>query len=224
MPGNTPLRREWTVIGLVVALLGIPLVMAVYTMLDVPRTAGSVLARELIVFAMAGILLWLIRSREGLGWNSVGLQRPAPANTALWVVLTFFGVGIAFALAMGVARLVGWQLGGDDTPQQQALPLWVILVVVVRAGFVEELFYRGYAIERLESLTGSRVLALSVPLLLFALFHYKQGPAGIVVALFMGAVLTGVYVYKRNLWIPITAHFLVDFVPNYLLPLFGSES
>jgi hypothetical protein len=103
MPGNTPLRREWTVIGLVVALLGIPLVMAVYTMLDVPRTAGSVLARELIVFAMAGILLWLIRSREGLGWNSVGLQRPAPANTALWVVLTFFGVGIAFALAMGVA-------------------------------------------------------------------------------------------------------------------------
>jgi membrane protease YdiL (CAAX protease family) len=100
----------------------------------------------------------------------------------------------------------------------------VILVVVVRAGFVEELFYRGYAIERLESLTGSRVLALSVPLLLFALFHYKQGPAGIVVALFMGAVLTGVYVYKRNLWIPITAHFLVDFVPNYLLPLFGSES
>jgi membrane protease YdiL (CAAX protease family) len=104
------------------------------------------------------------------------------------------------------------------------LPLWVILIVVIRAGFVEELFYRGYAIERLEALTGNRILAIGLPLLLFALFHYRQGWAGITIALLTGAVLTAVYLYKRNLWIPIMTHFLVDFVPNVAIPLFSSKS
>jgi membrane protease YdiL (CAAX protease family) len=38
-----------------------------------------------------------------------------------------------------------------------------------------------------------------------------------------GAVLTGVYVYKRNLCITITVHFLGDFIPNILVPLFAAK-
>jgi len=43
------------------------------------------------------------------------------------------------------------------------------------------------------------------------------------IALLTGAVLTGVYVYKRNLWITITTHFLGDFIPNILVPLFVTK-
>jgi membrane protease YdiL (CAAX protease family) len=99
----------------------------------------------------------------------------------------------------------------------------VLLLVIIRAGFIEELFYRGYAIERLQSLTGSRILAAGIPLLVFAASHYRQGWAGIMIALLTGAVLTGVYVYKRNLWITITTHFLGDFIPNILVPLFVTK-
>jgi membrane protease YdiL (CAAX protease family) len=103
------------------------------------------------------------------------------------------------------------------------LPTWVMLVVIIRAGFVEELFYRGYAIERLQSLTGSRIFAAGISLLIFAVAHYRQGRAGIIIALLIGAVLAGVYLYKRNLWITIVVHFLGDFIPNILVPLFASK-
>jgi len=43
------------------------------------------------------------------------------------------------------------------------------------------------------------------------------------IAMLTGAVLTGVYVYKRNLWITITVHFLGDFIPNIIVPLFAAK-
>ena len=94
------------------------------------------------------------------------------------------------------------------------------VLVVARAGFVEEFFYRGYAIDRVYRLTRSRLWSILLPLLFFALFHYRQGWAGIIIAFMTGAVLSAVFVYKRNLWIGIITHFLVDFIPNVLLPLF----
>ena len=87
----------------------------------------------------------------------------------------------------------------------------------------EEVLYRGYAIERIEALTGSRWMAALIALGAFAAFHYRQGLAGIVIAFLLGAILTGFYLWKRNLVANIFAHFLVDFVPNVLLPLLGGD-
>jgi membrane protease YdiL (CAAX protease family) len=39
----------------------------------------------------------------------------------------------------------------------------------------------------------------------------------------MGAVLTALYLWKRNLWVVIASHFLVDFIPNVVLPLLSSD-
>jgi membrane protease YdiL (CAAX protease family) len=39
---------------------------------------------------------------------------------------------------------------GPGSAAFEKLPLWLITVIVLRAGVVEELFYRGYAIERLQ--------------------------------------------------------------------------
>jgi membrane protease YdiL (CAAX protease family) len=33
-----------------------------------------------------------------------------------------------------------------------------------------------------------------------------------IVALLTSAVLTAVYIYKRNLWVTITVHYVVDFI------------
>jgi membrane protease YdiL (CAAX protease family) len=38
-------------------------------------------------------------------------------------------------------------------------PYWYRVAVVTRAAFVEELLVRGYGIERLQELTGSKVIA-----------------------------------------------------------------
>ena len=216
-------RRGWTLVGLAFALGAMPLVIGLFNILRVPWTTQNVLAREIALFACAAFVLFIIRNKERLGWDSVGLQRPALGSTALWVLIAFVGVVFAGALAFGIIKLFHLPFGSVDSASYDALPKWVLLLVIIRAGFIEELFYRGYAIERLQSLTGSRILAAGIPLLVFAASHYRQGWAGIMIALLTGAVVTGVYVYKRNLWITITTHFLGDFIPNILVPLFVTK-
>jgi CAAX protease family protein len=217
-----PMRR-WTIVGLALALFSMPFVIGLFTAFRVPLTTQKVLLREIILFALAALVLFIIRRKERLGWDSVGLQRPALGNTAIWVLITFVGVALAITLAFGFIKLFGLPMGNVDSKAYDALPTWVLLVVIIRAGFVEELFYRGYSIERLQSLTGSRIFAAGIPLVIFAVSHYRQGQAGIIIAMLTGALLTGVYVYKRNLWITITVHFLGDFIPNILVPLFASR-
>jgi len=213
--------RNWTLTGLAIALFAMPVVVGVYHFKQIPLTVTNVLLREIIIFAVGGVLLGIIKYREGLGWKSVGLHRPIISNTALWVLITSIGTALALALAFGLISIFGWSFGSSDSSNFDKLPAWVLLVVITRAGILEELFYRGYAIERLLLLTNNRYLSIALPLILFALFHYRQGPAGITIAFMSGAVMTAVYVYKRNLWITITTHFMVDFIPNIIVPLFG---
>lgn len=215
--------RRWTAIGLVVAFFGMPIIIGLFSATEIPWTIRNVALRELALFGLAGGLAFIIRNKERLGWESVGLRRPAAGNTALWVLITILGAAVSIAVAFSLIKLLNLSVGSADSAKYELLPLWVLMLAIGRAGFIEEFFYRGYAVERLQSLTGSRVTAAAIPLLLFAVFHYRQGWAGIIIALMTGAVLTGVYLFKRNLWITITAHFLVDFVPNIILPLFLSK-
>ena len=131
--------------------------------------------------------------------------------------MLMFAVGIAACLA--VFPLIGLSYGSSSGP---AVPLGVSLLLYARAGIAEEVFYRGYAIERIEALTGNRAIAAAVPLLIFAIGHFSQGIAGILITLVIGAIATAIYLWKRNLLILILAHFMVDFIPNVLLPvIFG---
>jgi uncharacterized protein len=218
-----PPMRRWTIVGLALALFSMQFVVGLFTAFGIPLTTRNVLLRESILFVLAALLLFIIRRKERLGWDSVGLQRPALGNTLKWVLITFVAVSVALAVAFGFIKLFKLPVGSSDSAAWDALPTWVLLVVIIRAGFVEELFSRGYAIERLQSLTGSLIFAAGIPLVIFAVSHYRQRQAGIIIAMLTGAVLTGVYVYKRNLWITITVHFLGDFIPNILLPLFASK-
>src|SRR5437762_13061590 len=45
-------------------------------------------------------------------------------------------------------------------------------LIVLRAGVLEELFYRGYAIERLEALGLNRFWASIIPLLIFGVAYW----------------------------------------------------
>jgi membrane protease YdiL (CAAX protease family) len=163
-------------------------------------------------------LLFIIKNKEQLDWSAVGLARPELRDTALWVLITLIGVIIAAVLPMSVPTAFNrWPLFGITYKAFELTARWVPFLIVVRRAFIEELFYRGYAIGRLQALTGRRTFAVGVSLLAFALSYYREGEHGMIIALLAGAVLTAVYLYKRNLWITIIARFLTD--PNILRPL-----
>lgn len=212
-----PAARSWTYAGLAIALLGTPAVVILFKLAGFTRADfGATVVRELIILALVAILFWIIRSREKLPLSSIGLRRQKIVPTLLWslAAMLMFGVGIAACLI--VFPLVGLSYGSSSGP---AVPLGVSLLLYARAGIAEEVFYRGYAIERIEALTSNRAIAAGVPLLIFAGGHFSQGIAGILITLVIGAIATAIYLWKRNLVILILAHFMVDFIPNVLLPL-----
>lgn len=103
-------------------------------------------------------------------------------------------------------------------------PLWFRLLVVARAPIVEEIAFRGYGFERIVTLTGSRWLAAFVTFALFTYAHYTGGGIALAAAAACGGlVLTALYLWRRNLWTNILAHWLVDFVGLILVPMLSAH-
>jgi uncharacterized protein len=85
------------------------------------------------------------------------------------------------------------------------------LLLVLRAAVYEEVVYRGYLIERLSELTGKRMLAAVISWALFTLAHWSGwGAAQLLVAGFAGAILTALYLWRRDLASNMLAHFITD--------------
>ena len=213
--------RGWTYTGLAISLLGIPAVVTAQRMLSPdPAASGSIVIRELAILAVTAFVLWIVVGRERLPLSSIGLRFDRVGRSAGW------GLGLAVvAFAVLAVCLVGFSAFGihygEGAGISRALP--VTLLAVTRAGISEEVLYRGFALERLQSLTASKWIAASVTLVLFAAFHFRQGLAGVFLAFVLGGIFTLFYLWKRDLLATITGHFLVDFVPNLLLPLLGAS-
>ena len=216
-----PDRRHWTYLGLLLAMFGTPLFLWLFR-LDAGDAAGLVpyLAREGMIFAMAAVLLILIRRGERQPWQSIGWRPERPGTVVLWGLIGLVVCAIGLALCIVVAQAMQWKIGHQTAPVYTP-PLWAMAITVLRAGVTEELFYRGYALERLIALTGSRWGAVILALIPFALFHFRQGPAGILIAGVAALILSALYLKRRSLPEVMLTHFLVDFIPNIVLPLLG---
>jgi membrane protease YdiL (CAAX protease family) len=209
-------KNAMTWFGLGLSLFSMLVIRQVFRAVTPEPGTALALAREACMFASAGALLWLVRRGEGLPLRSVGI-----GTSPLWKSLAW-GVVIAIACilpAAGIAILTGYGHGAASQAFAK-LPLWVVFLVVVRAGVVEELFYRGYAIERMQALGFGRVPSWLIPLAIFGLGHWTGGAANILMALVLGGILTAFYQWRRDLLSNMFGHFLVDFVANVLPALF----
>ncbi|HSC48492.1 MAG TPA: CPBP family intramembrane glutamic endopeptidase [Gammaproteobacteria bacterium] len=213
--------RPVTGFGLALAVFGIPLAVNGFRFFyGEVHSDLQFLGKELLVFGVTALLLLVVVRGEKLPLASIGLHTRAVGRSILWGLLAAL---LCLVAAFGInllLHLFGAQLGHqDDNPYEPSR--WLLLLTVLRAGVCEETCLRGYAIERLLSITGNKWLALGLPLALFAVFHFRLGAAGVLVALVLGAILTVFYWKRRDLLSNIIAHTLVDAVPNLLLPLFG---
>lgn len=179
-------------------------------------TFGWAILKEALFWASAAALLVIVRRGEHLSLRSIGL------GTARWWASTLWGFVVAVVLAIvvgGLAHLTGYGHGPGSAAFEK-LPLWLITLIVIRAGVVEELFYRGYAIERLRMIGLGRFWSVAIPLVIFSLGHWSGGLANVVIALAAGGILTGFYLWRRDLVANMIGHGLVDFVANVLPRLF----
>ncbi|MEP6603888.1 MAG: type II CAAX endopeptidase family protein [Spartobacteria bacterium] len=212
-------RKVWsaTWIGLFISLFGILLIRQIVSYFYANGTFTAALWKESLIWLSAITLLAIVRRGEKLPFSSIGLGTSTWWKSILWGLVI---AAVCLLVAVVLAHLTGYGHGpGSDAFAK--LPLWLITLTVIRAGVVEELFYRGYAIERLHALGLSRWAAAVVPLIIFAVAHWTGGWANIVIALALGGILAAFYLWRRDLVANMVGHFLVDFIANVLPRLFA---
>jgi len=210
-----PSRATWA--GLFVSLFAMVVIRQVFVFFVPEMTFASAVLKEALIWGSAVVLLVIIRHGEHLPLRSIGL------GTARWWKSILWGFVIAIvstAVVGGLAYLTGYGHGPGSAAFEK-LPLWLITLIVFRAGVVEELFYRGYAIERLQMIGLGRFWSVAIPLVIFSLGHWSGGAANILIALAAGLILTGFYLWRRDLVANMIGHGSVDFVANVLPRLFS---
>lgn len=173
-------------------------------------TAQQVMAGEAgwWLAALAVLLVMFVGERRGLG--SIDLRAPG-LRSLMWGVAGSVVLIALFAAVQVLLQLLGLGVSQSAAVDFGQLPVWLILAMALRAGVVEEILFRGYAVTRLEGLTGRTWLAALISLGAFVALHATSWSAGHLIFVGVaGGALTAMYLWKRNLAANIIAHTLVD--------------
>jgi membrane protease YdiL (CAAX protease family) len=208
-------RATWA--GLAIALFALVAIRQAFVFFVPEVTFASAVLKEALIWLNAYALIVIIRRGEHLPMRSIGL------GTARWwkSILWGFVLAVTSVVVVGALAYATSYGHGPGSAAFEKLPLWLITAIVFRAGVVEELFYRGYAIERLRMIGLGRFWSVAIPLVIFSLGHWSGGAANILIAFTAGLILTGFYLWRRDLAANMIGHGLVDFVANVLPALFS---
>ena len=193
-----------------IELLVVPLLLGL-------QAAGVLAKPKLLLLLFAWMSLWLRR----VGWLRVGLFRPA---SWMVTVLAAILIGLAYdALDIEVFLPLLRRLTGEPLDLaafatlkgNTSLLLLLTGVSWLSGALVEEMLYRGYILNRLADVFGRTTTgwALSATLasLAFGLAHHAQGITGVLDSVLAGLLFAGLYLRsRRNLWLPILAHGVID--------------
>jgi len=203
--------------GLAIALFAMVAIRQAFVFFVPETTFASALLKEALIWVSALALIVIIRRGEHLSLRSIGIGTARWWKSILW---GFIIAIVSMVVAGALAHLTHYG-NGPGSAAFERLPLWLITAIVFRAGVVEELFYRGYAIERLQMIGLGRFWSVAIPLVIFSFGHWSGGAANILIAFAAGLILTGFYLWRRDLIANMIGHGLVDFVGNVLPKLFS---
>lgn len=206
-------RLPVILVGLVLTLVVMNVIVAVHAPDWLARRIGinHILCGVILEWILILIVLAFVVLVEQRPLRSIGFRWPS------WKTL-LSGVVAGIVMVVGIGLIVGYlfpllhlTFNVGANAKLLALPFWQRFVVVVTAAVGEEVLFRGYPIERIQELTGSRWLAGVVS---FAAFTYAHlafwGWPQLVIAGFGGLVLTVLYIWRRNLPGNMLAHFIAD--------------
>ncbi|HTO75099.1 MAG TPA: CPBP family intramembrane glutamic endopeptidase [Thermoanaerobaculia bacterium] len=172
-----------------------------------------------------GALLVLAWARlSGTPPQALGFRPPRS-----WSVTLAAGVASGIVLKLGMKAVVMPLLGAPASNMQYrwlvgnsgALP-GMVAVILVSAGFGEEVVFRGYLFERLGKLLGPSKVAVAATVLLsaalFALAHSRdQGLPGVEQAAVTGLAFGGIFAWRKQIWAVMIAHVAFDLTAVMLI-------
>lgn len=179
-----------------------------------PKVAG--LGYNLIGFGVFWILALSVlgftlliekQSLRTIGWQFISWKQALGAIT-IGVLLSL----LVPVLTLLVRNIVPASQTGSIAEVTSSFPWWVILLSVITAGITEEILFRGYPLERLLGSNKNKWLSVGISLAFFVAIHATGWNLthliGVVIPL--GLVLTGLYLWQRNLIFVMIVHLMID--------------
>ncbi len=171
---------------------------------------GPLFGREVLWWALLVIVLAFVVFVERLPLSSIGFKRLS------WGTLWAIPAGAALVIGIPVIYFVVFPLlhlhmNTAEIKKLAATPFWYRLLLVTRAAVCEEVLFRSYPIPRIEELTSRTWIAAAATWAAFTAAHLGSwGWAQLIVAGYGGAILTALYVWRRDTVCNILAHFIGD--------------
>ena len=147
--------KSATWLGLFIAFFGILIVRQVVTFFYPTLTFTAAVWKESLIWICV-IGLWFVICRgEHLSLRSVGIGAADWKKSLLWSL----PLVVVCLLVGGILVAITHYGHGDNAAAFGKLPVWLVSLICIRAGVAEELFFRGYAIERLQTMGLNRFWA-----------------------------------------------------------------
>lgn len=210
-----------TSIALILSLFGITYLGDIFKGIYNPQSYSSVIIfsdiRKWLLAVLVILIIWFWEKRK---LESAGIKKPKIKTVLLAVMFGVISV-ISGVIVLGVFI----NFLGIEPPETLSgitrLPLIIKLLTITTAAITEELFYRGYAIERIGELSGSYNLAGLISGLIFLGIHYNSWKlAGAIPQFIFTVSLVVFYLKKRNLIASIIMHWVINFLMLIVLPTF----
>lgn len=166
---------------------------------------------EVLWWLAALVLLVYVVAAEHRSLGSIGFRAPCARDIG-WGILIgialLFGAGVLDSIVFPALHL---RINLDTYRAIIGAPVAYRIALVTRAAVCEEILFRGYSIERLKEWSGSPWLAGLVSWAAFTSIHLSAwGAAQLIVAGYGGALLTLLYLWRRNIWVNMLAHWIGD--------------
>jgi membrane protease YdiL (CAAX protease family) len=212
---------SWRFVGIALSLAG-PGVIA-WASNQFAERSGSLEVRAIgllafsALIAIVAVVAW---RAERLSWVQVGLGQMSWATPLRAAALTLFCVAVLGPVAIWMLNELGLQPFDVARLQFVGLPTWYLVTAIVIVAAGEEWLYRGYAIERLEAVTGNAWTAGGISLALFAVAHLPLWGWGVALTtLVSGSIFTVLYIRYRDVAFLMVAHVLTDLYGLVIAPL-----
>ena len=206
------LSRKWaTIIGLIIVLGSEYILRDAFISKDSSGLHVSIaIAIEWLV-ALFLVFYWIPKV-ERRKYNSIGFRKFRPRY--LWISIVAYVIYILISAGLQpVLKSIGLQSLRDLSPALKDYGFPLLFGLFLTGTFVEEIFYRGYIIERMTELTGRKWISGIVSWVTFTFVHLRfigLGPTlevGIIAIVFV--VL---YIKAKSIWPAIIVHGINDII------------
>lgn len=172
----------------------------------------GVVLREMVLIGASLLALALIARARTVTPAALGLTRFRPSSV-IWGLACGVMTIAASVVMLSVMQRFGLRQNPAMLAALGARPAWLLVIMALTAAISEEVVFRAVMIPHVAAASGSTALGVVVSLAAFALAHAAGwGWAQVLFAAVPGAVLILFFLWRRDLSVCVTGHFLTDMI------------